>query len=81
MRIYVFKSETRKDLRAFAADLAGSILRFALHGWCICVLNFEPIGGTPGTVDGLLRFDTILSRAIALEMLVEPYAGVGPWSR
>jgi len=26
MRIYVFKSETRKDLRAFAADLAGSKL-------------------------------------------------------
>jgi len=26
MRIYIFKSETRKDLRAFAADLAGSKL-------------------------------------------------------
>jgi hypothetical protein len=26
MRIYIFKSETRKDLRAFAADLAGSRL-------------------------------------------------------
>ena len=26
MRIYIFKSETRKELRAFAADLAGSKL-------------------------------------------------------
>ena len=26
MRIYIFKSETRKDLRAFAGDLAGSRL-------------------------------------------------------
>ncbi len=26
MRIYIFKSETRKELRAFAADLAGSRL-------------------------------------------------------
>ena len=26
MRIYIFKSETRKDLRAFAGDLAGSKL-------------------------------------------------------
>jgi hypothetical protein len=26
MRIYIFKSETRKDLRAFAGDLVGSRL-------------------------------------------------------
>ena len=26
MRIYIFKSETRKDLRAFAGDLTGSRL-------------------------------------------------------
>ena len=26
MRMYIFKSETRKDLRAFAGDLAGSRL-------------------------------------------------------
>ena len=31
MRIYIFKSETRKDLRAFAGDLAGSRLP-ANHG-------------------------------------------------
>jgi hypothetical protein len=31
MRIYIFKSETRKDLRAFAADLKGSKLP-ASHG-------------------------------------------------
>jgi hypothetical protein len=31
MRIYIFKSETRKDLRAFAGDLDGSMLP-ASHG-------------------------------------------------
>ena len=31
MRIYIFKSETKKDLRAFAGDLAGSRLP-ANHG-------------------------------------------------
>src|SRR5215813_10672606 len=30
------------------------LLGFPLHGRCIRVLHFEPIGGAPGTVDGIL---------------------------
>ena len=33
MRIYIFKSETRKDLRAFAADVAGSRLLLNHGPW------------------------------------------------
>jgi hypothetical protein len=35
MRIYIFKSETRKDLRAFAADLAGSKLPERHGPWIV----------------------------------------------
>jgi hypothetical protein len=33
MRIYIFKSETRKDLRAFAGDLDGSMLPESHGPW------------------------------------------------
>jgi len=35
MRIYVFKSETRKDLRAFAGDLMGSKLPTNHGPWSV----------------------------------------------
>src|SRR6516225_8262633 len=55
---------------------------FALHGPCICVLHFEPIGRAAGTVGGALAlrddaFEAKLAgvvedgRAVALDMLVE----------
>src|SRR5215813_3996318 len=61
---------------------------FALHGRCICVLHFEPIGGAARTVGRTLalRDDALKThlagvgedgRAVALDMLVEPDAGTG----
>ena len=35
MRIYIFKSETRKDLRAFAGDLMGSKLPMNHGPWSV----------------------------------------------
>ena len=35
MRIYIFKSETRKDLRAFASDLMGSKLPMSHGPWSV----------------------------------------------
>ena len=35
MRIYIFKSETRKELRAFAGDLAGSKLPRQHGPWTV----------------------------------------------
>src|SRR5262245_56367675 len=64
------------------------LLRFPLHRRCIRVLHFEPIGGAPGTVDGILAlrddaFEAKLAgmgedgRAVAFHVFVEPYAGAG----
>src|SRR5262249_56717450 len=61
------------------------LLRLSLHSRRIRVLHFEPIGGAPGTVDGVLAlrddaFEAKLAgmgedgRAVALDMLVEPDA-------
>src|SRR5262245_4921057 len=64
------------------------LLRFTLHGWCICVFHFEPIGRAAGTVGRTLAlrddaFEAKLAgvgkdgRAVALDMLIEPDAGAG----
>src|SRR6516164_10943719 len=68
-------------------SFAPILLGFALHGRCIQVLHFEPIGRAAGTVGRVLalRHDTFKphlagmgedGRAVALNMLVEPDARV-----
>src|SRR6516162_7390994 len=68
--------------------LAPVLLGLPLHSRCICVLHFEPIGGAPGTVGGILAlrdnpFEAKLAgvgedgRAVALDMLVELDARAG----
>src|SRR5262249_24950068 len=69
-----------------AAPLTSPLLRLPLHGRCIRVLLFEPIGRAPGAIHRVLpvRHDAFEShlagvgedgRAVALDMLVEPDAG------
>src|SRR6516164_1381085 len=69
-------------------SFAPILLGFALHGRCIQVLHFEPIGRAAATVGRVLplRHDTFKphlagmgedGRAVALDMLIEPNAGAG----
>ena len=46
MRIYIFKSETRKELRAFAGDLAGSKLPQQHGPWTVTGV-VRPEGNPP----------------------------------
>src|SRR5262249_31597605 len=70
--------------------LSPAFLGFALHRRSRRVFHFEPIGGAPGTLGGILalRDDALEAqlagmgedgRAVALDMLIEPdaWAGLG----
>jgi len=58
MRLYIFKSETRKGLQAFAGDLTGSRLH---SSWVL---------GPPPAPSGRRRLRRISSRANAIEQAI-----------
>ena len=58
MRIYIFKSETRKDLHAFAADVVGSKLPEPHGPWTVTGAigpdNAPPYNFSRDTIEGAI---------------------------
>src|SRR5262249_26893116 len=86
IRRCVGRSRLSACVQVLSPPFSPILLFFPLHGRCIQVLHFDPIGRAAGAVGGILAlrdnaFKPELAgmdedgRAVALDMLVEPDAG------